>query len=180
MFGPDPPPASGRSLKRARSSLVWTLIVGLVLAALAKLGSIEAGWALNLFTVWIGGVLALGGMRALAEFARPEPSVLEAWMNRGPPAPMQPQRLTELQRLVDFSGLNAFDLNYRLRVVLRQIATQRLGRRGLTMDEDAARHALGDETWAFLAPPKGTPMITEGPGWKHQRIAQIVDAVERL
>jgi hypothetical protein len=154
--------------------------VGLVLALTTKFGAIDAGWALKLFLVWVGVLVLAAGMRSLSEAARVEPSVFEAWLSRTEPVAVRPQRLKELERLVEFASLNAFDLNYRLRVVLREIASERLGRRGLTLDEDGARRALGEQTWAFLAPSKASRMATEGPGWKHQQITEIVEAVEGL
>lgn len=167
-------------MNRLRPFVVGAVSVGLVLATSTKLGGIDPAWALKLFVVWIAGLFTLGGMRALTEVARPEPSVMEAWVKRTRPRPRQPQRLSELERLIEFSGLSAFDLNYRLRVVLRQIAVERLGRRGLTMEDDAARQILGEAVWRFLAPAKGSPMPTEGSGWRHREIGEIVDALEKL
>lgn len=159
---------------------LWTAVLGVALGIIARFGPIEPGWALRIFIVWIGVLVVVTGMRSLLQVAPAQNSMLEAWMNRRSPGHAHPQRLIELERLVEFSNLNAFDLNYRLRTVLRQIAVERLARRGLTLNDNPARVVLGHRSWSFLAPPKGASMPAEGPGWKPHEIADIVDAVEKL
>ena len=88
----------------------------------------------------------------------------EAWMRspfeRDPEKPEEPQPIAELDRidrLVVLGAANEFDLHYRLRPLLRQIAAERLyGLRGVDLDGDPerAKALLGDELWEVVRPDR--------------------------
>jgi hypothetical protein len=74
----------------------------------------------------------------------------------------------------------AFDVHYRLRPLLRDIAEHRLAaRRGLVLDSgnEAVRKALGEELWELVRPDRAAPRFHHDPGF---RVAQIREAVETL
>jgi hypothetical protein len=123
-------------------------------------------------------VLAL--VRALADAApraEPEPTVRVRRLT---------QRLPELERTeraVLLAASNAFDVHYRLRPILREIAAQRLAtRRGLTLDREtaAARAVVGEETWELVRPDRQPPELRFGPGVAAPELGRVVDALERI
>lgn len=101
-------------------------------------------------------------------------------------APRKPARVPELERIereVSFGLTNAFDLHYRLRPVLRRIASELLrARRGIDLDTDpeAARHALGEETWELVRPDREPPEQRFGRGLELASLRTVVGSLEAL
>jgi hypothetical protein len=77
----------------------------------------------------------------------------------------------------------SFDFHYRLRPRLREIASARLSsRRGILLDAspDAARSALGDETWELLRADRPAPEDRRAPGLATTELRAVVDSLEAL
>jgi hypothetical protein len=96
------------------------------------------------------------------------------------------RRLPELERTeraVLLSASTAFDVHYRLRPILREIAAQRLStRRGLSLDhdEEASRLVLGEPTWELVRPDREPPHVRSGPGVRAAELRQVVASLERI
>jgi hypothetical protein len=113
----------------------------------------------------------------------------EAWMRspfeRDPEKPEEPQPIAELDRidrLVVLGAANEFDLHYRLRPLLRQIAAERLyGLRGVDLDRDPerAKALLGDELWEVVRPDRKVGRRA-GPGLPAAELAGHVAHLEQL
>jgi hypothetical protein len=134
-------------------------------------------------------VLILGGMAVLAvaswvREAVPHgvQSALEDALVRTPEEPARIAELDRLEREIYMGAARAFDLHYRLRPVIREIASGRLAQRGLELDSGspAVRAALGDELWELVRPdlePTGDRQA-EGPGVEYVRAR--IDALEAM
>ncbi len=113
----------------------------------------------------------------------------QAWMRspfeRDPERPEQQQPIAELDRidrLVVLGAANEFDLHYRLRPVLRQVAVERLhGLRGIDLDGDPerAKRLLGDELWELVRPDRKVGRRS-GPGLPAAALAGHVARLEQL
>jgi len=113
----------------------------------------------------------------------------EIWMRspseREAEKPERPPPLAELERidrLVVLGTANEFDLHYRLRPLLRQLAADRLfARHGVDLDRspERARPLLGDELWALVRADRTVGRRT-GPGVPSAELADYVDRLERL
>ena len=113
----------------------------------------------------------------------------EAWMRspfeRDPEKPEEPQPIAELDRidrLVVLGAANEFDLHYRLRPLLRQIAAERLyGLRGVDLDSDPerAKTLLGEELWEVVRPDRKLGRRA-GPGLPAAELAGHVARLEQL
>jgi hypothetical protein len=124
-------------MNRVVRSVVWAAALGLlpfVLALVFLPGRRDLALDLFLLLIAAGAVFAL--VRALSQAApraEPEPPARPRRMT---------QRLPELERTeraVLLSASTAFDVHYRLRPILREIAAQRLAtRRGLLLDDGGA------------------------------------------
>jgi hypothetical protein len=168
-------------MNRVARSIVWAAALGalpFVLALVFLPGRRDLALDLYLLLIASSAVLAL--VRALsraAPGAEPEPPT------RGP-RPMQ--RLPELERTeraVLLSASTAFDVHYRLRPILREIAAQRLAtRRGLSLDDDvtAARAVVGEETWELVRGDREPPELRYGPGIVAQELREVVASLERI
>jgi hypothetical protein len=162
-------------------SIAWAVALGLlpfVLALVFLPGRRDLALDLYLLLIASGAVFAL--VRALSQAlprAEPEP----------PSRPRRTtQRLPELERTeraVLLSASNAFDVHYRLRPILREIAAQRLAtRRGLSLDDDvgAARAVVGEETWELVRPDRDPPHLRHAPGVQVTELREMVAALERI
>jgi hypothetical protein len=168
-------------MKRVLRALVWAAGLGalpFVLALIFLPGRRDLALDLYLLLIASGAVFAL--VRALAEEApraEPEP----------PSRPRRSmERLPELERTeraVLLSASTAFDVHYRLRPILREVAAQRLAtRRGLSLDEDtaASRAIVGDGTWELVRPDREPPELRYGPGIAAREFREVVAALERI
>jgi hypothetical protein len=158
------------------------------IAALATLGLGAAlasgGPAALAIQAWLLALGALGlGTAALAARAaapRAEGSELERALHRRPPVPSRPLQLERVEREVVLGAGSAFDLHYRLRTTLREIAAQRLSeRRGLELDA-AGPEALSAETWALLRPDREPPRDRHAVGMKLADLERVIAELESL
>ena len=125
-------------------------------------------------------------LKIVGSFRTLEP---EIWMRspfeREAEKPERPPPLAELERidrLVVLGTANEFDLHYRLRPLLRQLAADRLfARHGVDLDRspERARPLLGDELWALVRADRTVGRRT-GPGVPSAELADYVDRLERL
>lgn len=135
---------------------------------------------LDLFILALGVMALLAAVSWLHEVAPAEGrSRLEEALDRELPEPPTIPELDRLERAVYVGAARAFDLHYRLRPVLREIAETRLERRRLYLDSgnDAVRELLGEDLWDLTRPNREAPTNRHGagPGLRHLR-----DLVARL
>lgn len=109
-------------------------------------------------------------------------SILAAALEPRAPEPTRIPELDRLERELYMSAAREFDLHYRLRPVVREIALARLERRGLRLDSGSAavRDLLGDDLWKLVSPDREPPRNRQalGPGLADLR--QTVESLERL
>ena len=86
----------------------------------------------------------------------------------------------KLAREVQLGMQTAFDLHYRLRPTLVEIAENRLAGRGVHLESDRAQRLLGDETWELLRPDRQPPHDRNAPGIGHDELERLVGALERI
>ena len=132
-------------------------------------------------------VLAAIALSALVgSFRTFEPQLgVRSPFEREPEKPEEPQPIAELDRidrLVVLGGANEFDLHYRLRPLLRQIAAERLyDRYGIDLDTDPerARPMLGEELWEIVRPDRQVGRRS-WPGLPPAELAGHVARLEQL
>jgi hypothetical protein len=100
---------------------------------------------------------------------------------RAPVVPRIPE-LDRLERELTMSASRAFDLHYRLRPAVREIALGRLERRGLRLDSGSAavRELLGDQVWELVSPDREAPSDRQAAGPGLAELRQTVESLERL
>lgn len=168
-------------MSRVVRSVVWAVLAGAVPFALALVflpGRREL--ALDLYLLLIASAAVLPLVRALAGAAppvEPEPPARPRRVSRRLP------ELERTERAVLLSASTAFDVHYRLRPILREIAAQRLSsRRGLSLDDDveASRLVVGEPTWELVRPDREPPHLRSGPGVGAAQLREVVVALERI
>ena len=160
----------------ALPAAIPVLIVALVRPGLLAL-------AVEVYLLFLAGVALVAVARAAQSAFPARPSELERARRRRPaPAERLPD-LARIERLSSLALSSGFDLHYRLRPILREIAAHRLAARGgLDLDGDApaARAALGDGLWELLHAERPRPSARFGEGLDRAQLREIVETLERL
>ena len=127
----------------------------------------------------------LGTLLLRLRAALPERGVspVDAALGRRPPAAQRIPELERLEREVTLGLATAFDLHFRLRPTLRRIASELLqARRGIDLDAspDAARRALGEETWELVREDREPPVDRFARGLDLASLRNVVASLEAL
>lgn len=155
--------------------------IGLVVARIIAPGRREL--ELDIYVLALGGFGLLVMASALGRVApREEESLLEEALEPEPPETARIAGLERLEREVALASSREFDLHYRLRPVLREIAAARLERRGATLDSGSprARELLGDELWSLTEPDREPPKDRQARGIGFEELERTVERLERL
>jgi len=122
----------------------------------------------------------LGSIRAAYPSA---PSPFVASLRRPLVSVERPAGLVRLEREVSMAGTAAFDVHYRLRPVLVNLAAELLSsRRGIDLEREPERaHAvLGDDVWELVRPDRPQPMERLGAGIDEAHLGRVVSALEQI
>ena len=135
--------------------------------------------------VWLAVVLAIALVVALGRLrhAMPRrPSAFDSAFARTPSEPARPASLARVEREVTLSTGTAFDVHYRLRPLLRGVATGLLLRRGVELERtpERARELLSPDVWELVRPDRAPPENRTAPGLPLASIEGAVDDLERL
>jgi hypothetical protein len=164
----------------------WLLYAGMATIAFLVARSVVPGrleLALDIYVLALGGLGLLAMTPALGSIApRERKSLLEEALEPEPPETVRIAALDRLEREVALAASREFDLHYRLRPVLREIAAARLERRGARLDSDTtrARELLGDELWSLTEPDREPPSNRLAPGIGLEGLERTVGRLERL
>jgi len=100
---------------------------------------------------------------------------------RRPGAPALPPRIERLERRVVIAVGSAVDLHTGVRPVLRDVAAERLARRGVELDVDPdAPLLLGPELWAIVRPDRPVPDRLDSNGLPLRELERHLDTLEAL
>ena len=167
------------------------LELGALLAALATIG-LFAAWAsapgrlaleLDVYILVVGGLALLLVVAATRQtFPREGRSALAKALDRDPVEPLRPRDLERLERELTLACSTAFDVHFRLRPTLRDIAAEGLGVRGLRLDEGGpvVEEALGEELWELVRPDREPPPRRFDPGLEEAEVRRVVERLEAL
>ena len=168
-----------RAWRVGRLLLLPTVALGVALAIAPSRAAIEVHvWllvVLGLALVAFIGVVAAAYPRS----ASPFDAVL---VRRTEPAP-RPSSLVRLEREVSMAGSAAFDVHFRLRPTVSELATELLSsRRGIDLrrDPDSARAVLGEDVWALVDPDRSAPTDRHAPGIDEAAADRVLAALERI
>lgn len=130
-----------------------------------------ATWT-HVYLVLVAAGVVTATVRTLAgRHEAQKASMLEDALRRRAEPSGRPEDLETLERLVSIGSASAFDLYYRLRPALREIAAGVLLGRGVDLENqpERARAALGDKAWSILRPD------LEPPQDRHTRTLAVAD-----
>ncbi len=123
--------------------------------------------------------VALGRLRR--ELPR-RPSAFAAAFERREPTRARPSSLARVEREVTLATGTAFDVHFRLRPLLRDLAAGLVLRRGVDLERspDRARELLGPDVWALVRPDVEPPDDRSAPGVPIAAIERALDDLEAL
>ena len=169
-----------RTVSRWRFPLFLTLVLFVAVAVLPGRVEIALRGYVLLLAAFALAQLLERLRRSLPERA---PSPVDAALDRRPPRPERVPELERIEREVTLGLATSFDLHFRLRPTLRRIASELLrARRGIDLDAnpEAARRALGEETWELVRADREPPVDRFGKGIDLGSLRTVVVSLEAL
>jgi hypothetical protein len=169
-----------------QAALRWVgfaVVATVVLVAAHQIWPGRQELELDIFVLALG---TLGLIVLVSEVRRVAPpadeSQLEAALEPELPEVRPIAELHRLDRELTMGSTRAFDLHYRLRPVLREIASARLELRGLVLDSGsrAVRETLGEELWELTDPDREPPDDRLAPGAGLEKLDRTITRLERL
>jgi hypothetical protein len=161
---------------------VFLATLALLLAFFAAPG--RKGLALDAYVLVLGALAVLTAAVATRQaFPLDRGSTLAAALKHEPRDSLRPSELERLEREVTLGTSTAFDLHYRLRPILREVAEQRLAdRRGLRLDRGGreVEATLGEELWELVRPDREPPEKRYSRGLEPQAVRRVVERLEAL
>jgi hypothetical protein len=162
--------------------LVWAGVASLAVVAIGVVLPGLRSPATLVYVVVLGMLSAWALIRLSGPATRPNPGPFEAVIRVQRPGPAHIDELESTERLVRLSVASAFDLRFRLKPVLREIARERLMlRRGVDLDArpDEGQRILGDAAWQLIQIPPGRP--EHGlPGVPLAELEHVITQLERI
>ena len=162
-----------------RLLLLPTIALAVALAVAPNRAAVEVHvWllvALGLALVAFLGLIAGAYPRGVSPF--------DASLIRSPEPLQRPSSLARLEREVSMAGSAAFDVHFRLRPTVTELASELLyARRGIDLrgDPHGARAVLGEEAWALVDPDQSAPTDRHAPGLDEAGAERILTALERI
>ncbi len=167
-----------RNVRRAGRFLILPTLALVVVVAFLP-GRVEL--ATQMYALLLCGLAFLLAVAAIRESYPPEsplrpkrPTGLEA---------EPPPTLAQIEKETALAAAGTFDLHWRLRPRLRELAISLLAaRRGVSLDGDpeSARQILGDETWELVRRDRPPPSERAGRRGSPATLERLVDSLERL
>ena len=162
-----------------RLVLIPTIGLGVALALAPERAALEAH-------IWLLVVLGLALVAFLVIVAAAfpnSPSPFVTSLHRPTAAVERPGSLARLEREVSMAGSAAFDVHYRLRPTIMELAAALLSsRRGIDFEHDTERAhaALGKDVWELVRPDRPQPEERHGAGIDEASLDRIVTALEHV
>jgi hypothetical protein len=170
-------------VRRALSDSIWLAALGAAgLGAALAVAPGSRALAADVYVLVVGALALLAAGRIAAAAHRGEASAFDEALRHEAPRAERPKELERLEREVTLAGARAWDLHFRMRPALSEIASHRLAPRGIDLEEqpDAAAAALGPDAWELLRPDRPPPADRIGPGLPLARLTEIVTKLEGL
>jgi hypothetical protein len=139
---------------------------------------------LDIYVLTVGAIALLAAILATRRaFPIEERSAIAEALDREERPSVRPPDLERTERMVSMAATTAFDLHFRLRPVLREVAEQRLAdRRGLRLDSGDPRvqEACGEELWEVVRPDREAPDHRYRPGLEPGVLERVVARLEQI
>jgi hypothetical protein len=170
-------------MRRAWRVIQLVLLPSLGLVVALLIAPQRATLAIHVWLLIVLGLAFLVFLRLIQALYPQTPSAFDGSLRRQQPVAERPGSLSRLEREVSMAGSAAFDVHFRLRPVIAELATELLSsRRGIDLerDPDRAHAALGDDVWELVRPDRPQPTERHGSGIDEAQLGRVVAALERV
>jgi hypothetical protein len=168
----------------ARRTLTLVVVATAALAGTLLFAPGRAELAVHVYVLVVLALTLAAVVATIAKSVRGAPeSEFDAALRRRASLTPRLAQLARLERETALARSNAFDLHFRLRPVLREVAGGLLAaRRGVDLDREPARARaiLGDEAWELVRAERVPPDDRSAPGIDTAALRRVVTALERL
>jgi hypothetical protein len=135
---------------------------GLVAGFVALIIPVRNGLVLDLYLLFLGAVALLALVRT-TRVAHPgsERSPFESALRPSKPRSRRPPELVRLEHRLALAASTAFDVHYRLRPIVREIAAERVwSKHAVDLDSEVGRaeSLLAPEIWELVRPDRAPPI----------------------
>jgi hypothetical protein len=170
------------------STVAYALFGGVIAGLVVVLGVDRTDYVLDAYLVFVGALIALAAAR-IARGAFPGPrGTVPAVVSRSPRRYVHPESLATMEDDVALAQADVFDVHFRLRPILREIAAAGLATQsGIELDREPERalERLSPVTWELVRPDRPRPVRPEGGGAGGKGIDtpsldEIVTELERI
>jgi hypothetical protein len=171
-------------LRRHLGPIAAALLAALGMAVAIAVRPGDASVAAEAYVLFLGAIgMALLAQATSRTFAPPVASRLAVALGRRPPR--KEERLPELERIereLEMATQSAYDVHFRLRPILRELASTRLATRGIQLDEPGSRaeQLLGLDAWQLVLPGVDRPANHYEPGIRLESVEDFLHALERI
>lgn len=167
---------------RLRPALALLVLATLVAGPLLVVTPGHAGLVAH---AWLAAVLALAlavGLARLRQVVPARESRFDAAFAPRRSSRARPASLERIEREVTLSSGTAFDVHYRLRPLVRELAAGLLAERGVDLGRrpERAQRLVDAETWELVRPDRPPPVDRSAPGLPIDAVGRVVDDLERL
>ena len=162
------------------STVGYAVLGGLIALVVVLIGIDRTDLVLDAYLVYVGALVALAAARISGRaFPRPRGTV-PAMLSPPPRRYVHPESLSATEDDVALAQADEFDVHFRLRPALREIAEAGLAMQaGIELDREPerAQARLSPATWELVRPDRPRP---EGAGESGIPTASLVAAVDEL
>ena len=171
-------------MRQVVGSSIGLALAGAVVAGLAVLIGVDrTHLVVDAYLVFIGGLVALAAAR-IAGRAFPAPRRIVPGVLTPSPRPYAlPESLAIAEDEVALAQADQFNLHFRLRPVLAEIASAGLAAEAgidLEQDQERARERLSPETWELVRPDRPRPESADMRGASTASLSAAVADLERI
>jgi hypothetical protein len=170
-------------------AVIWSFCVAVLGGALAAgfvafFLPVSPGVMVDVYLVFLGGITLLALVRTV-RVVQPGSghSPFELALRPVGPRPQRPPELVRLEQRLALAVTTAFDVHFRLRPAVRDVAEQRLWARhavDLETNPEQAQALLGAGVWELARPDRPPPPDPFGPGLGVRGIEQVVAELEQV
>jgi hypothetical protein len=159
------------------------LLPSVVLVVAVLITPQRATLAIHVWLLVVLGLAFIAFMRLVQLLYPRTPSPFDGSLRRVQRSAERPGSLSRLEREVSMAGSAAFDVHFRLRPVIAELAAELLSsRRGIDLarDPERAQAALGEDVWEIVRPDRPQPAERHGLGISEARLGRVVTALESV
>lgn len=168
-------------MTRGKTIGVAVLITVALSIAIALAGA-DRGKALYAYVLALSAIM-LVLLRERINVDMPIVVPLERRLQLPPPRDERVMQLEALSSRLSSAGGSTFDLHYRLRPLLREIAAARLARgHGIDLDRQPERSQtlIGEQLWELIRPDRNPPDDRFAKGISDAQVDALIDQLEAI